>query len=121
MLLSPLHGLTEIFIRGDVVAIEDRPRLVPADRHRHAFTHAGPDHVPDPQPTQVMKQPSWHSSGLTRGCPRPAGIANRISRPVKYILRDARAAWRLKLPGSPAPLDDIGQLALQYDLMRTAI
>jgi len=43
-----LHGLAEIVIGSDVVAIENGTRSVATDSHRDTFTNAGADHVAKP-------------------------------------------------------------------------
>ena len=55
-LLYARHGLFEIGLVDDVVALENRPGPVPGDGHGNLFGDAVPAHVADPRPSQIVEE-----------------------------------------------------------------
>src|SRR5712692_9141886 len=68
---NTLGRVTEVALGHDVVAFEHGPGLVPGDHHGDAFRDAGPDHVPDGRPPEIMEEHPGHpclpAGGLPRG------------------------------------------------------
>src|SRR5438445_8566817 len=133
-----LHCLAQIVLTGDVVAVEDGARLVPADLHRHALPDAGPHHVAHAAAPQVVEESGRYlafapirvrpvdavKAGFdARRRPRAAEVADRPTVPVKYEL-----GHPIRPPVAPgndasvgAALDDGAEVALDRDGAAAAV
>jgi hypothetical protein len=79
------RGRLQVGRADDVVAIEHRPRLVAAHRHRHAFGDAGPDVIPDRGPPEIVQQFAGAAGRLAR---RPPALVE----PCRYsVVKERRA------------------------------
>ncbi len=54
----------QVTLGNDVVAIEDRPCLVPRDRHCHALRNACPYHVPYSSASKIVEEPSRYAGAF---------------------------------------------------------
>src|SRR5262249_31200305 len=146
MFLGLPYSLSKVIVAGDVVAIEDCPRSVSANRHRHCLANTRADHVPDSRPSQVVKQARrlhhdslfsindlddglalliefrlHQPSGFTRKRPGPSRVANGFAISMKHVLRNAWSCRRLVITRSPTSLDYVFQFALKHDFVRPAV
>src|SRR5580765_3930910 len=74
------HGcVAQISLAHDVVTIENRARLVPADCHRDTFWDSAPHHVSHGSPTQIMKEQLGNFRFCADLCPGDAKVADRFA------------------------------------------
>ncbi len=94
--------LLEVGGADDVVAVEDIPRLVPRDSHRHRLGDAHVDHVPHGGPSEIVAEPAWHSRFLAGRGPRLAEIPRTADLNELWIqlLTVAEVPQRLLAPNS---------------------
>src|SRR5215813_1229140 len=134
MFLGLPYSLSRVIVAGDVVAIEDCPRSVSANRHRHCLANTRADHVPDSGSSQVVKQArrlhhdslfsindldNWlaffiefrlhQPSSSTGRRPGPSRVANGFAISMKHVLRNAWSCRRLVVTRSPTSLDNLFQ------------
>jgi hypothetical protein len=104
-----VRRLSQVIAGHDVVAVEDRPRLVAAELHGHRLGYAGARQVPNRAAPEVVQEhvrndlgtPRRLSSLLVREpdlqeCPQPAAtpVTDPLAVPMEYV-RDDRAELAL--------------------------
>lgn len=83
-----LPGILDVPIVDDVVAVEDGPRLVPGDLHRHLLRDSGPDHIPNGRPPQIVEHQAIKTNLLAGVWPCRSKV-------------DDRSAFTMGEPGAP--------------------
>ena len=76
-MLSLTNGVLEIAVVGDVVTVENRLGLVARYHHCDLTVDAGPDHVPDCRPAEVMEEGIRFLSSLASLLPGLAELLHR--------------------------------------------
>ena len=69
---QPRDGRSQVRLVDDVVAVEDRPGLVPGELHRGFLRHARAHKVPDGRASEVMRD-------LPRAARQPAGLPPEVA------------------------------------------
>ena len=111
-----LERLDLISAARDVVSLEHRGCLVPADRHRHRLGNSSADHISDGGASEIVEQPSTNLGAFESGVPDFPEIDNRLTSTMKDKLAELRCAVLL-FDGSgspPSSFDESPQFAFEW-------